>query len=53
MAAEADKANLLSVFLGGQVVGCVSERVSGWVSEVTPALTQLSVRREREEVGGG
>lgn len=47
---EGDKENLLSVFfLGGQLVGCVSERVL----EVTPALTQLSISRKRGEGEAG
>lgn len=34
---KGDEENLLGVFLGGQT--------AGWVLEVSPSLTQLSVRR--------
>lgn len=44
MGVEEDREILLSVFLGGQMAGRVSSRVPGWVLEVSPALTQLSVR---------
>jgi len=43
MGAEGDKENSFSMFLGGQTIG----RVSAWVLEVTPALTQLSMCKKK------